>query len=89
MQQIMGSFSFFLLLSFGLLSQGRHIRGEQGDQDTSLHTSSDYHFNTLMVTYLKINPANQSEASLNRTKRCVFFLAVCSLNTLSTLHPLC
>ena len=41
----------------------------QGDPDTFLDTSSETHFHTLLVPYLKINLGNQSEDSVNRTKR--------------------
>ena len=84
----MGSFSFFLLLSLVLLAHGRHIRGDQGDPDTFLNTSPDNHFNTLLVTYPKISLGNQSEGSVNRTKRRLFLLAFNSLHTYSTVPPL-
>ena len=41
----------------------------QGDPDTFLDTSSETHFHTLLVPYLKINLGNLSGDSVNRTKR--------------------
>ena len=71
----MASISFFLLLSLGLLVQGRHLPGDtkSGDPDTFLHTSPDTVLDTFQDTYIKTLPVSylniNLESSLERTKR--------------------